>query len=61
VRWTDASGGTFAVHYEALAQDEQRPQVRLSYSWTWSGGEPQSADYHVGLEATRPRFGGLRW
>jgi hypothetical protein len=38
------------------------PQLQLSYSWTLGGkGEPQSADYEVGLSTTRPRFGGLRW
>ena len=61
VRWTYPSGNTFAVHYEALLVDEQHPRVRLSYSWRWGDGEPQSEDYPVGLTATRPRFGGLRW
>ncbi|HVS38779.1 MAG TPA: hypothetical protein VMS17_24700 [Gemmataceae bacterium] len=38
------------------------PQLRLFYSWKWGAkGEPQSADYHVRLATTRPRFGGLRW
>src|SRR5262249_22549065 len=34
----------------------------LGYSWTWGDSqEAQSAGYAVGLTATRPRFGGLRW
>jgi hypothetical protein len=60
-RWTYPSGATFSVNYEALLVDEHRPRVRLSYSWRWGDGPSQSEDYHVGLEATRPRFGGLRW
>ncbi len=36
--------------------------VRLSYTWVWTAtGQTESADYHVTLTATRPRFEGLRW
>ena len=61
VRWTYRSGNTFAVHYEARLADEARPRVWLRYWWRWGDGEPQSEDYSVGLTATHPPFGGLRW
>jgi hypothetical protein len=36
--------------------------VRLWYAYRWGGqGAFQEADSSVGLEATQPRFGGLRW
>ena len=61
-RWTYPSGSSFCVHYDVRTLDMDRPRMRLSYSWTWGAeGEPQSADYHVRLATTRPRFGGLRW
>lgn len=61
-RWTYRSGSGFSVNYEVRTLDAGNPWVRLYYSWTWgSDGQAQSADYHVGLTTTRPRFGGLRW
>ena len=61
-RWTYRSGNSFSVNYEVQTLDMDSPRVRLFYSWTLSGrGEPQSADYHLRLTTTRPRFGGLRW
>jgi hypothetical protein len=41
------------------ARDPAGPFVRLSYSWVWAATQQQgSADYHLRLTATRPRFGG---
>jgi hypothetical protein len=61
-RWTYHSGNSFGVNYGVQTLDMDNPRVRLSYSWTLNGqGELQSADYHVRLTTTRPRFGGLRW
>ena len=60
--WTYRSRSKFSVGYEVQTMDMGNPRIRLSYSWTWNGaGKPESADYHVRLATTCPRFGGLRW
>src|SRR5262245_27340942 len=61
-RWTYRSGSGFSIGYEVLTLEAGSPRLRLSYWWTWGGtGTPESADYHVRLATTRPRFGGRRW
>jgi hypothetical protein len=61
-RWTYPGGRGFSVNYEVNTLGLSGPWVRLWYSWVWtSTQQEESADYTVGLTATRPRFGGLRW
>ena len=61
-RWVYHSGRECSISYEVLTVDMARPLVRLSYSWVQTAsGQNESADYHVRLETTYPRFGGLRW
>jgi hypothetical protein len=61
-RWTYTNGKGFVVNYEVDTLDTAQATLRLWYSWVWrSVAEPQSADYHLDLRTTRPRFGGLRW
>ncbi len=61
-KWTYSRGGGFTVHYQAVTTDPESSHVRLSYSFVWtSTGQEESHDYRVGLTATRPRFGGVRW
>jgi hypothetical protein len=60
--WTYRSGGGFTVNYEVVTTDSAWCGVRLYYSWVWTATKAQeSADYHVRLTTTRPRFGGVRW
>jgi hypothetical protein len=61
-RWTYRSGGGFTVNYDVDAGEEGCGSVRLWYSFVWRGtGQQESLNYRVGLTATRPHFGGLRW
>lgn len=60
-RWTYRSGRECSINYEVNTRDPARPSVRLRYSRTPHGREPESLDYSVALTTTRPRFGGLRW
>src|SRR4051812_38881132 len=61
-RWVFWSGRECSISYEVRTLDMGRPVLRLSYSWPdKSTGRRESADYHVALTTTRPRFGGLRW
>jgi hypothetical protein len=61
-RWTYSNGGGFVIHYQVDTLDLSSPSVFLNYSWVWTSTQQQeSASYRVGLTATRPRFGGLRW
>jgi hypothetical protein len=50
--------GSNAIGYEANTIDPADAWLRLFYTFTNSG---ESVDYRVGLETTRPHFGGLRW
>jgi hypothetical protein len=61
-RWTYAGGGGFTVNYEVDTRNPEWAFLRLWYSFVWvATKEQESADYHVRLTATRPRFGGRRW
>jgi hypothetical protein len=59
--WSYRSGRECSVGFEVRALDTARPLLRLWYTRSAGPGRPESLDYHVGLTATRPRFGGLRW
>ena len=57
---TSTGQQTASISYEANTIGT--PQyVRLSYTVTPQGGEPQHYDYQVRLVTTQPHFGGLRW
>jgi hypothetical protein len=61
-RWTYRGGGGFTVNYKVDAGEEGCGPVRLCYSSVLRRtGQQESLNYRVGLTATRPRFGGLRW
>src|SRR5262245_55991919 len=58
--WSDSRTGarTASLGCEVCTLDLGRPWLRLTYTVTTSG---EQVEYHVGLTATRPHFGGLRW
>ncbi len=60
--WTNSSTGeqTASIGYE-VNTTILRPWVRLFYTVTPHGGEPEPYDYKIFLTTTRPHFGGLRW
>ena len=61
-RWTYRDGSDFTVHYDVDTRVSDKLAVHLWYSWVWTATqEPESADYHVRLTTTVPRFGGVRW
>jgi hypothetical protein len=60
-QWTFRSGRRSSISYDVCALDMNTPYVRLSYSWTRAGSDPQSENYIVRLTTTRPNYGGLRW
>jgi hypothetical protein len=59
-RWSNGATGeqTSSIGFEVCTLDPAAPWLRLHYHFTDSG---VNVDYRVGLSATRPRFGGLRW
>jgi hypothetical protein len=61
-RWNYPTGNGFAIHYSVDTQDMTQPVLRLSYAWLWAGTqERDSVSCVIGLEATCPHLGGLRW
>jgi hypothetical protein len=61
-RWLHPGGQENSIHFDVRTLDLTQPQLRLTYAWSNARtGEEGTADYPVGLVATRPAFGGLRW
>lgn len=61
-QWTYSSGNRFSISYDLTTLDIDAASVRVWYSWTLTGErQVHSADYAIGLTATRPHLGGLRW
>lgn len=60
--WTDAHTGErlASIGYD-VRTGETDGRLRLIYTVTMAGGDPQKVDYTVPLVTTRPHFGGLRW
>jgi len=60
--WTNSYTGERAasIGYEANTT-VTLPWVRLSYTITPTGGDPEHYDYKILLVTTRPHFGGVRW
>ncbi len=51
---------TASIGYEVNSTTAY-PWVRLFYTITPTGGEPQHYDYRIALTTTQPHYGGLRW
>src|SRR5262245_44504853 len=61
-RWPSWGEGGFSVHYQVNTMRPSRPSVRLRHPRLGGvAGQEGWMDYSVSLEATPPRFGGLRW
>lgn len=60
--WTDSRTGEkrASIGYE-VRTGAAGGRLRLIYTVTLAGGDPQQVDYTVPLVTTRPHFGGLRW
>lgn len=60
--WTNSVTGqkTASIGYE-VNTTTSHGTVRLFYTITPQGGEPQEYDYKVMLTTTCPNFGGVRW
>jgi hypothetical protein len=58
--WRDAERKeqTDSIGYEVNTLDPTCPWLRLSYTIPRTG---EALDYLIGLQTTRPRFGGVRW
>ena len=58
--WFDADTGerTSSIGYEVRMPLGETPSLRLHYTIVSEG---EAVDYRVGLQSTRPNFGGLRW
>jgi hypothetical protein len=60
-KWVYSGGRCSSIDYFITMEETDEPHVRLSYTITPRGEEPEPLNYCVLLERTRPTFGGLRW
>lgn len=61
ITWRRGENVTGQIGLETDTTDPAVPKLRIFYTVTLAGRDPQALDYHIPLAPTLPNYGGRRW